>query len=146
MTNRRSFLRVLGMAPVAAPLAIKAAAEQAVGQLSGVASGGLAAGHFTGAGQAASNSLGGMGGWHKKILQLVAENALPDWYDEHLRRMHGQVTALDPDIASKRSWSMNVKIATQRERNIARARNELTDGPERQLRRDEFCQKTGVYL
>lgn len=46
---------------------------------------------------------------------------LPDHVERTIRRDTQHVSMLDPDIASKRSWSLNVKVATQRQRNYEKA-------------------------
>lgn len=42
---------------------------------------------------------------------------LPDFVEENLRDRARGVNYLDPDIACKKTWSLNVKIMAQRERN-----------------------------
>ena len=84
--------------------------------------------------------------WKKKVLRFLANNALPDWLDDELRERNRYVGYLDPDIAAKRSWSMAVKIATQRERNIARAKTDALNGPRRALRHREFEETYGVWI
>jgi len=146
MNNRRSFLKLIRFAP-AAPLAAKAMAESALASLSGVSltgySGGAAPLGMTGA---VSASGGTAESWQARILRFLANNQLPDWVDDHLRHNNRHVDYLDPDIASKKSWSFNVKVATQRERNIARAKHEIMDGPRRSLRANQFQEQSGVWL
>ncbi len=45
---------------------------------------------------------------------------LPEVIDFELRDRSRCINSLDPDIACKRSWSMSVKIMTQRQRNYDR--------------------------
>lgn len=58
-------------------------------------------------------------------LCAVAEHVklfgLPPGVDEHYRRRARHVSGLDPDIANKQSWSMAVKIMSQRQRNYERS-------------------------
>ena len=142
MTSRRSVLQLIGLSPVAAPLAAKAARDKAIGELSGITNMPYGA-PMPGIG--ASPSLG-QDDWKKKVLRFLAEKAIPEWLDEELRERHKQVGFLDPDIACKRSWSMNVKIATQRERNIEAARRNVLEGTKRGLRTREFEEKWGVWI
>lgn len=46
---------------------------------------------------------------------------IPAHIEAQIREGEAAVYNLDPDIAAKRSWSMCVKIVTQRQRNIQRA-------------------------
>lgn len=137
MKNRRSFLRLLS----ASPLAIKASADKTISDLAGISNANSMA-PLASYGAPASDS----SGWKRKVLSFVAKNTLPEWFDDELRRRYQTVTYLDPDIAAKRTWSMCVKIATQRERNIERGRREAVEGPMRQLRHSEFSEQFGVYL
>jgi hypothetical protein len=45
---------------------------------------------------------------------------IPDWLEFEMRDSARYVASLDPDLACKRSWSMSVKIAEQRQRNYQR--------------------------
>lgn len=145
MTNRRALLKMLRFAP-AAPLALKAAADKAIGDLVGISNVGYAgpppSGGISGG---APVSISG-DDWKKKVLRFLAKNTLPDWVDEELRLRNRNVGYLDPDIACKRSWSMAVKIATQRERNIQRAKHDALDGPRRGLRTRELEETYGVWI
>lgn len=137
-------LQLLGLSPLAAPLAAKAATDKAIGELSGIQPIGYASAlpSLSGGEPTASSS----DSWKKKVLRFIANRALPDWLDEELRERNRVVGYLDPDIACKRSWSMNVKITTQRERNIQRARHDAMEGPKRGLRQREFEERYGVWL
>jgi hypothetical protein len=140
MTNRRAFLRMAG----AAPLAAKAVAEQAAASMSGMEISGLA-----------SNALrsGGIGvppaaseeDWAKKALDFLTQHGIPEWKEREIRRRHAHVYTLDPDIAAKKSWSMAVKIATQRSRNIEREMNGLFDRAS-DMEGSRFRQKYGYWL
>lgn len=113
--GRRSLLKMLGMAPMAAPLAAKVATDSQIAKLAGVALEGTPAAqgpYVFSANEYAER-------------QITASNyaklmGIPDFVKEALRRETQHVYALDPDLAAKRSWSMSVKIATQRERNYNR--------------------------
>lgn len=141
--GRRRFLSFLGAAPLAAKVAAEGAASQLIG-LQGMS--------IPSAPVMASIS-GGMpqtidsGGTYKaKVLRFLAQNSLPDWLEADIRKRNFNVGYLDPDIVSKKSWSLNVKIATQRQRNIERARKDIWDGPRRSLHSRELEEKFGIWI
>jgi hypothetical protein len=146
MTTRRSFLQILGLAPIAAPLAVKSATEKAVADLAGIS---LTQTQY---GQPSTGTIGGVpietnnATWKMKVLRFLASKNLPDWVEEEIRNRNRFVGYIDHDIAAKRSWSLAVKILTQRERNIERARNELRESPRRGLRLREFEETYGVWI
>lgn len=144
MTTRRSFLQIMGLSGAAAPLAAKAASDKAIAEMAGVFP--LGPGTPIGVGMSMPPTAVGGNDWKAKVLRFIARNTLPDWLEEELRWRHRTVGYLDPDIAAKRSWSMNVKIITQRERNIARAKQEALEGPRRSLRNREFEDQYGIWL
>ena len=121
MISRRSFATLLGLSPVAAPLAAKAAVDKEIASLVGL-SGAIAPTAEYGNGAFGPSAIGG--NEYLKIRIAAAEYAklmgLPEFVRENMRRSSGYVSALDPDLAAKRSWSMSVKILTQRERNLER--------------------------
>lgn len=141
MNSRRSFLRIMGVAPLAA----KATADKAIADLAGVSpvSGGFGVPMPSLSGGVAEQSADT---WKKKVLRFLAEKTLPAWFEDEIRERNRHVGYLDPDIASKRSWSMNVKIVTQRQRNVERAKRDAIDGPRRGLRSREFEEKYGVWI
>lgn len=141
--SRRSILKLLGVAPAAAPLAAKAAADKAIGDMAGI---GLLPNAPPYVGISGSPQPLGADDWKKKVLRFLMNPTLPSWFEDDVRHRNWQVGYLDPDIASKRSWSMNVKIATQRQRNIERAKREALDGPRRGVRQREFEEKYGIWL
>lgn len=63
-----------------------------------------------------------------KIEDYFRFFGIPDWLKQVHRQQSSYVMALDPDIACKRSWSMSVKIMTQRQRNYDRAIQGLHKG------------------
>lgn len=117
MATRRSVIQLLGLAPVAAPLAAKAATDAQIAKLAGITlEGAAAAGSYAPSPQGFDD--------YNKTRIAASEYAklvgIPDFVKEQLRRNSQYVGVLDPDIAAKRSWSMSVKIATQRQRNYER--------------------------
>jgi hypothetical protein len=117
--SRRSFAKFLGLAPMAAPLAAKAATDSEIAKLAGVALEGAPSTQYApGYGVPV-----GMDEYNKARVAAADYARLvgvPEFVKEQLRRNSQYVSCLDPDLAAKRSWSMSVKIATQRERNYAR--------------------------
>ena len=108
----------MGLAPVAGKTAIDAETAK----IANVAANGL--------GDASSRLITGVTGfsspesWSKSVLgaaEHVRLFGVPDSVDFRIRDDARNVHALDPDIACKRSWSMSVKIMTQRQRNYDRA-------------------------
>ncbi len=140
-TSRRKFLGFIGLSPIAA----KAAADElAIKEMlgTGVSNfGSLSPGPIL-------NSAGGSSSepnWMKP-LKWLKQNKLPDWTLDQIRNDCRQVSALDPDIAAKRSWSPAVKIAEQRERNYQREVARVIRGPEMHSIRESFHQKTGIWI
>lgn len=143
---RRLFLKALRLAP-AAPLAAKAAIDKSIADAVGITSNGIAGSTMSGI-NVAPLGIGGNSDqdWKQRLLRFLHNGVLPDWADDQIRFRCRQVTYLDADIAAKRSWSMSVKIATQRERNIEAAKKDVKDGPMRSLRSQEFAQNTGIWI
>lgn len=118
MTNRRSFLQLLGVAPIAG----KKVAEETVARLSGVAmapSGRTMSGGKSAQAWPADNppqTFDSQAAFKRAIGSTLFRDELTSLlYDQHR-----QVNAIDPDIAVYRSFSLNAKIAFQRQRNVAR--------------------------
>lgn len=112
MIGRRKMLGLLGMTPLAA----KAAAEQEVAGLTQLRGSPLPRGRLPD-----PIELPGMNSRADHTSQLatyVRTFGLPAHVEREVRRQARYVTSLDPDIACKRSWSLNVKIQHQRERNV----------------------------
>ena len=129
-TTRRKVLALLGVGAASAPLAAKAAADASMGSLTGMLPGGVS-GFGNGGSLNLSHSSGGAPiadglfvPYEKRLIgasDLIKLTGLPEVVEHQLRDNSPQVFTLDPDIACKRSWSMNVKIAEQRQRNYTRS-------------------------
>lgn len=143
--GRRKLLGLIGMSPLAA----KAAADQAMAATTGLAPQGMQgfghigppAGHPGGQVYAADAS-----STREKIKNWLSKNGLPEWERARLREQSRHVYALDPDIAAKKSWSMSVKIITQRQRNYERSLHEAMHHTDYQELRDKFVRETGFWL
>jgi hypothetical protein len=119
--SRRRVLSFLGSAPLAA----RAAAESTISRLAGVSADGLGDASMritTDVGEKAGGGAANVP-YEKRLIaasDLVRVAGVPEALELTLRDRARYTPYLDPDLASKRSWSLNVKIATQRERNYER--------------------------
>ena len=123
--NRRRFLSLLGIGAAGAPLAAKAAADAEIAKLAGISQSALST---TGIGLSAGmpQPVGGATGSSYKQMMIGASDyvrmfGVPEVIEYELRDQSKWVAALDPDLASKKSWSMAVKILEQRQRNYERS-------------------------
>jgi hypothetical protein len=112
---------MIGLAPVAAsPLAAKAASDSQIAKLVGI---------VDGAGSPKwSAPTGGPADWNKTRVaasEYMKFVGIPDFVREQVWRESQYVSYLDPDLAAKRSWSMSVKVLTQRQRNFERRMEQL---------------------
>jgi hypothetical protein len=141
--SRRSLLKLFGLAPVAAPLAAKAVLDSEVGRLAGVQSRDVLAPPFeySGSGPPISSS----SDVYSQAADYVNMFGIPEFARENMRRNAGWVGALDPDIAAKRSWSMSVKILTQRERNFARNLETISYNAKTSRAKAAFQKLTGFH-
>ena len=114
--NRRKFLSLLGVSTAAGPLAVRVAAESEVANLTALKNATFAMGTEA---QSYPQSIE----YKEESPYIQAQKyvklwgKLPQFVDDNLRERAKNVSYLDPDIACKKSWSLNVKIAAQRERN-----------------------------
>jgi hypothetical protein len=119
--NRRSFLSLLGVGTVTAPLAAKAAVDDEITQLTNV---GRAALSTSGIGLGTpSDPVQSDFDYQQRLIHAadyVKMFGVPEAIEIELRDQCKWIHALDPDIAAKRSWSMSVKILEQRNRNYER--------------------------
>lgn len=115
-TNRRNFLGLLGIGSVSAPLAAKTAADQEIASLTSLA--GYARPALSGGGGISSEGPPqGNDSCLKMSDYLKVFGKLPVHIERDVRERSKYIAFLDPDIACKRSWSLNVKIAAQQQRN-----------------------------
>ena len=140
--ERRRFLSFLG----AAPLAAKAAADGMAGKLIGLSDVPMFGPPLSGISIPPSASGGSTESWKAKVLKFVAQGKIPEWLEGDIRKRNHQVTYIDPDIACKKSWSLSVKIATQRQRNIDKALTDVFAQPVRQMRAQEFGEQFGMWI
>lgn len=126
MQNRRRFLSLLGVGAASAPLAAKAVADAEIAKLVGISGQSIAS---TGLGLAGGGLPTGQGTQsggltHQQMLIATADYikafGIPEVIEVEIRDQAKRISALDPDIACKRSWSMSVKVLSQRERNYQR--------------------------
>ena len=127
--TRRRVLSLIGATPIAA----KAAADDALAKVMGLAEvNGLGDNQVWLGGMPESGEVGGATGAQLPYKDRITRAArylrvtgVPDWLKEDLREQSQWVSSLDPDLACKRSWSMSVKIAEQRQRNYRRRLDEM---------------------
>ena len=111
-----------------APLAVKAASDKAIAELSGIE----------------ANGLGGMDVGPPdsqdpaKLSDHIKLFGFPEIVLEEARRKADYTYSLDPDIACKKTWSLNVKIITQRQRNYEKALKDYST-------RGEFARKVKLW-
>lgn len=145
--GRRSFLRLFA----ASPLAAKAARDEVIGNLTGMAANGIAGLGHGGNPSAPYGSPSSIGDVapdvrRSRLMDWFRRSALPDWEVERIKRDLLHVYALDPDIAALRSFSMNVKIGIQRERNIERHIEGLKGQSAYEQMREDFRAKHGFWF
>ena len=123
-TSRRKFFAIAGSAPLAA----KATIDNGIGKLAGMGpSNGLGMGGLgIQSGLPEGEIVQGSGvymPYEEKLIkagEYIKIFGVPDWMEFQMRDNAKYVGALDSDLACKRSWSMAVKIAEQRQRNYNR--------------------------
>lgn len=118
MLGRRKFLALMGMAPAAAPLVAKAALEKEAATYAGIKGlNDLAApmpeSPVSGAPEKAS----------RVLRTILSDKKMRDEFESLTYESYRHISALDPDIACLRSYSLAAKIAFQRQRNVARSIN-----------------------
>ena len=143
MISRRGVAKLLGLTPAALPLATKAAVDAEIGGLSGVSSRGAASIAYD-----SPNGFPSTSGTDYDKARLAAADyvklmGVPDFARETMRRSAGYVGVLDADIAAHRSWSMSVKILTQRERNLDRQIESIAHTAWKSRRQSAFKALTG---
>lgn len=127
--NRRRFLSLLGVSTAAGPLAVKAAAEVESASLMGVVTTGLGGGYIPGRPAENASQDGGYVAYEDRVIGVadyIKMFGVPKSIEETYKLNSQFVSALDPDLACKRSWSMCVKVQEQRQRNYQRQIEQLT--------------------
>ena len=141
-TNRRRFLSLLGIGAASAPLAAKAAVDQQMMSLTALKhSGSLMEG--TPADHPPID--GGKSPYVAAESYLKLWNKLPAFVERDLRERAKCVNYLDPDIACKRSWSLNVKIAHQAERNFQRLAERYSNQGKYDIAQETFKKAFGFH-
>jgi hypothetical protein len=122
--SRRSFFAFMGTAPLAAKVAADEAIAKAAGSFTSIGLGNSSLGlSYGGLPQASGESFGVHVPYEKRLIgaaDYVKMFGLPEVMEFELRDRSRSVNSLDPDIACKASWSMSVKLMTQRQRNYER--------------------------
>lgn len=124
--NRRKFLSFLGLGAAAGPLAVKAAGDAEIAKLANLGAHGLQVGGFglpDGSPAVQSYDTGYKMSYEDTVIQasdLIKFAGIPEVIKARVRENSQYVHGLDIDLASKKSWSMAVKVQEQRERNYRR--------------------------
>ena len=144
-TNRRRFLSLLGLSAASAPLAAKAAADSEMAALSGLKNASLAVGVSASSGYGIPDvsQTNVISPYIQAAGYLKSFGKLPIFVENNLRERAKYVEHLDPDIVCKRSWSLNVKIAAQRERNYQREVERIQRSATYDLGQSTFKKITG---
>jgi hypothetical protein len=134
ISNRRGFVRLLGVGTVSAPLAAKEALD---GEILKLTSAGSNASSLASSMQPFSDgnpsaempppgTVEGSTGapWVHPNIRMAdyirVFGRVPEHIERDIRERAKSVYCLDPDIANKRAWSVSVKILTQQQRNYDR--------------------------
>jgi len=109
---RRSFLRVIGMAPIAAKMAAEdAVSKAAVINVSGIGSYGGMVGRSSSGPESITPS---------QYKMAFASKAFRGIFESEIFEQQRHVPLLDYDIAQHKTFSLAAKIAFQRQRNVER--------------------------
>ena len=146
MTTRRNALKLFGMAPLGAKKASQAIVEKLAGDATMQQLAGISA-MPSGAQDTCNPSPVSGRDWKDKLKAWFRlKQPIPSWHEDEIRRQHQFVVALDVDIAAKKSWSMSVKIITQRERNVQRTLKNLERNIWLDDQKQEFYERYGIWL
>jgi hypothetical protein len=141
---RRGFLRILGTAPVAAKMAADAEALR----LTGSGNPGLTGNRFAAPpGGEPIEEPSPRVPYEETITRasdFLRIGLVPPELLEQIRDQSRWVDRLDPDIASKVSWSLSYKFLVQRERNYERALNDMKSAAKAQRTRKLLKTLIGV--
>jgi hypothetical protein len=149
--GRRSFLGLFA----ASPLAAKVAADKMIADAAGFAAGadvGLGGKadiiHFGGGLPSSDKASAPLTASQKatKTNWLLKRFGIPRWEEERIRIENRPVHYLDPDLAALKSFSMSVKIATQRERNIEREIARIGRQTSYNAQLEEFRDRHGFWF
>ena len=143
-TNRRRFLSLLGIGAASAPLAAKAAVDQQMMSLTALKHSGSLIEGIPAQGGYPSDG-GGKSPYIAAESYLKLWNKLPAFVERDLRERAKCVNYLDPDIACKRSWSLNVKIAHQVERNFQRLAERYSNQGKYDIAQETFKKAFGFH-
>lgn len=142
-SDRRSFLKIMGLGAAAGPLAMKAAAENEAMQLTTLAN------RASGQALAGSTASGGpCSDMHPDYIKQLAWSKLnggkvPVHIEEFARRGSKNIAFIEADIAVKKSWSLAAKIQEQRERNYQREIANLREPNKFEFAQTAFEKLTG---
>lgn len=127
--HRRMFFGLMGTAPLAAKAAADDMIAKAAGAYTSNGLGNAGIGLSASVGNTPQQGVSVTDGvkylpYEQRVMgaaDFVKAFGIPEVMEFELRDQARSISALDPDIACKASWSMSVKLMTQRERNYQRA-------------------------
>jgi hypothetical protein len=130
------------MGTVSAPLAAKEVLDQNILKYTTVDPTDLARGRAMGLAYDGASATG-VSSNYKAAQYLLQNKALPDYIERELRETSKYVYNLDPDIACKRSFSINAKICFQRQRNYQDALRRIEERSWYDDAKEAFKKKAG---
>jgi hypothetical protein len=146
LMQRRSFLALMGLSPIAAKEALDVKIAEGVGLRTPLGIGDVSLGIYTGAGMEPSETSSTAMPFAKRVTgaaHYARVFGIPEAVESSMRDQAKYVSMLDPDIACKRSWSMSVKILTQRERNYQRAVERISIAGWQEIMRQKLAKTLG---
>ena len=127
--NRRSILKAIGIAPMAAPVIARAEAQKAGVSLSGA--------HELTGGYALPSPTADKKSHRKWLIERIKSAFSPEYRDRIASHYTSWPSRLDPDLASSRSLSLSAALRIQRERyidaSLARERAEVLENYKREM-------------
>jgi len=142
--GRRKFLKVLGFGTAAGPLATKAATDTVFAETVGLPAIPVLAYSNIDSAQVGMIPYASDMSWSKQVAMgadYLKLFGVPDFVEKEYRQKC--VTALDPDLAAKKSWSMSVKIQEQKKRNYERQIETFKEFAWKEKKREVFKTVTG---
>ena len=122
--SRRSFFALMGITQIAAKATVDAEIAKGAGMINwnGLGNGSLGL-PYGSPGEPGQTADGTYVPYEKRLVgaaDYIKMFGIPEIMEYELRDRSRSVNYLDPDIACKTSWSMSVKLMTQRQRNYER--------------------------
>lgn len=148
MSTRRSFLKLLGIAPAAA---VSQSTPASLAGIGGMLGGGgyppsVEAVRPVEEGFEALQDIAEEKAHKMFFTALKGEGALPNYVMDTILIDNREVHNLEPDLAVNRSFSLSAKVHIQRQRNVQKSIESLVNGGDRKLRRRAFRKLHGFDI